>query len=1172
MLTHLIFCRLIYSFSPTVVEWLLDVHALCEPASGGVAAAGEGESSTAFADGGVGGDTSGGASAAALVPGIQTRGRACAVDDSDLAGRTPLHLAAAGGHVDVLRVLLQRCDTPAMRRSLLAHRAPFGVRLRESRKLRPDGTGAFVVDGKAKGAGKAKLHDQERAATSTHCMCLDPLLTAAANARADAVLLLALAGADACAAVPISQGGMTALHLCASAAPCPTAKSAELISPSISLTRSEVWKASFDAAAETRASAASAECSDADGTTPYSPRGGVEGVNTRAAEGGVHPGIQHHQFYAQDTIDADCDGAVDMPPQWVEVSNCIAKLIELGCDATAVDRWGRVPSQWLPAPEGSTLHRGLHDGRCGVVGPRPALDAFLALLGHGLRTHRLVEQVVNAAGTHAGSRGAARSGAPLGAAPRRPLKKARDPDGGPTVEDVDEEEEREGAEAAALAAAAARNGGATPRAAPRDAYSPFTESRTKPLRGPILALLLQALHRFVHYITEVKPYWTRKYPSMAQQTGGMGGGQSSAGNSYPSGEERALDLHSPLDGAGAGGYGSGAPNGEGGDALGYGRQGAFDRLSAALSVAPGGAYGRSAEYNDAPPEAVRAATAAGTYIAGTGSSAGYAGSSSVGASPIIPVTIGLCPGSGGGSDIEADGHYGRGLGYDRPLVPHPLCWLSDAEQLEQVLKVTLALTRGDAIERDALSEAAVVALLGPRSPFALHYSLILSLDISYALLDPEMARTISLGMAQGVGGGSADDVAQGVLSMFERVHAVVVNIRRSVAAAYASITSRAAKPASSSLSSAAGGGADGSAAPASASASATAESANASGATGASALQGMQARLRLLSRGGKLDECDGWSLGAVPSMLEAIVMHLFIDPAEHHVVLSGPLDQRSGSRLGACVVGPSPAALYAYESRMRYFARGALHPNEPLPRMPRGYALPSGWAAARRPAPPTSILPPSLTSASVVSSNGAGGASAHTMVPPGSSLASLTLAHAMSSQTELEAESRRMQRALDLLWHLTPSADNSRFDALELSEFLEADMAWGAAATPSLAWRFVSMDRGACSLFFASFFVLFFFVVPQRVRSALRACWPARRRSLAPYLFPYLPQHTRARANSRLHPRHAHQRTRTLLTYRAGSVGQAHWSERLGRKWRGGTRGEWRRVGAAWIPSDANHA
>ena len=72
----------------------------------------------------------------------------------------------------------------------------------------------------------------------------------------------------------------------------------------------------------------------------------------------------------------------------------------------------------------------------------------------------------------------------------------------------------------------------------------------------------------------------------------------------------------------------------------------------------------------------------------------------------------------------------------------------------------------------------------------------------------------------------------------------------------------------------------------------------------------------------------------------------------------------------------------------------------------------------------------------------------------------------MSSQAELEAESRRMQRALDLLWHLTPSADNSRFDALELSEFLEADMAWGAAATPSLAWRFVSMDRGT---FFLSF-------------------------------------------------------------------------------------------------------
>ena len=214
-----------------VVEWLLDVHSLCEPASGGVAVGG-GESGAAFADSGnASGNASGSAAAAALVPGIQTRGRACAVDDSDLAGRTPLHLAAAGGHVDVLRVLLQRCDTPAMRRSLLAHRAPFGVRLRESRKLRPDGTGAFVVDGKAKGAGKAKLHDQERAATSTHCMCLDPLLTAAANARADAVLLLALAGADACAAVPISQGGMTALHLCASAAPCPTAKSAELISP-----------------------------------------------------------------------------------------------------------------------------------------------------------------------------------------------------------------------------------------------------------------------------------------------------------------------------------------------------------------------------------------------------------------------------------------------------------------------------------------------------------------------------------------------------------------------------------------------------------------------------------------------------------------------------------------------------------------------------------------------------------------------------------------------------------------------------------------------------------------------------------------------------------------------------------------------------------------------------
>ena len=813
-------------------------------------------------------------------------------------------------------------------------------------------------------------------------------------------------------------------------------------------------------------SASSAERSDADGTAPHPPRG-VEGANTRATDGGVYPGMQHHQFYAQDTIDTDCDGAVDMPPQWVEVSNCIAKLIELGCDATAVDRWGRVPSQWLPAPEGSTLHRGLHDGRCGVVGPRPALDAFLALLGHGLRTHRLVEQVVGAPGSRVGSRGAARSGAPLGAAPRGPLKKARDPDGGPTVEDVDEEEERERAKAAAFAAAAARDGGA----APRSAFSPFTESRTKPLRGPILALLLQALHRFVHYITEVKPYWTRKYPSMAQQTGGMGGGQSSAGNSYPSGEERALDLHAPLNGydgasgAGPGGYESGAPNEEGADALSYGRQGAFDRLSAALSVAPGGGYGRSAEYNDAPPEAVRAATAAGTYIAGTGSSAGYAGSSSVGASPIVPVTVGLCPGSGGGSDIEADGHYGRGLGYDRPLVPHPLCWLSDAEQLEQVLKVTLALTRGDAIERDALSEAAVVALLGPRSPFALHYSLILSLDISYALLDPEMARTISLGMAQGVGGGSADDVAQGVLSMFERVHAVVVNIRRSVAAAYASITSWAAKPASSSSApGGGGGGADGSATSASASAPATAESANAAGATGASALQGMQARLRLLSRGGKLDECDGWSLGAVPSMLEAIVMHLFIDPAEHHVVLSGPLDQRSGSRLGACVVGPSPAALYAYESRMRYFARGALHPNEPLPRMPRGYALPPGWAAARRPAPPTSILPPSLTSASVVSTSGAGGASAHTTVPSGSSLASLTLAHAMSSQTELEAESRRMQRALDLLWHLTPSADNSRFDALELSEFLEADMAWGAAATPSLAWRFVSMDRGASPL------------------------------------------------------------------------------------------------------------
>ena len=228
-------------------------------------------------------------------------------------------------------------------------------------------------------------------------------------------------------------------------------------------------------------------------------------------------------------------------------------------------------------------------------------------------------------------------------------------------------------------------------------------------------------------------------------------------------------------------------------------------------------------------------------------------------------------------------------------------------------------------------------------------------------------------MAQGVGGGSADDVAQGVLSMFERVHAVVVNIRRSVAAAYASVSSSAMRRAT------------------------IATNSSTTAASPASILQGMQARLRLLSRGGKLDECDGWSLGAVPAMLEAIVMHVFVNPEDHHVFSNEPLEQRGGTacgtRLGGRSVGPAAAALYAYESRMRYFSHGALHPNEPLPRMPHGYTLPNGWAKARRPTPPASILPPSLVSAGVGGERGVSGVASHIVVSPGSSLASLTLIH-----------------------------------------------------------------------------------------------------------------------------------------------------------------------------------